>query len=75
MFTKDFHKHMKAMEKTYAELKYADMKEDRTKRNYVRCSKCFKKRALVAGMDYRKISKVRSYISDVIMYYRSLYAG
>ncbi|CAK4487718.1 unnamed protein product [Aphanomyces euteiches] len=54
-FAHQFAQRLKRMEKAFAELKYADMKEDNGVRLYVTCVECGKKRPLLGGMDLRKI--------------------
>ena len=55
---KGFMKHMKSMDKAYSDMKNVEP-VDETQRRVVQCLKCFKKRALLFGMDPQKIPHVR----------------
>jgi hypothetical protein len=56
-FAQDFLQRIKRMEKAVQQYKYSDMRDDTGERQVVTCVECFKKRALISGMDARKIAQ------------------
>lgn len=60
-FAKAFVKRLKTIDKAMADLKHVTpMEEENKARKYVRCSECFKKRPILAGVDLSKIPTVRT---------------